>query len=251
MLLGHIHRNCASVDLSPYEHLFFENVLEIVEVVANSRHAFILALSDLEDLTATNLCTLLSSGLIPGMCLGKHQVGDLKRLLNAIDATGVARFNVPELYPRSFAPIDLDRIRSRQEFEQFGMFRPWKSPVPSLPRPKHFPITQLVFAQISASRTPPAKLRRTLKDWVVTWSEALNFKERDQWEPDFLLLSLPMSDYFLSAADSIKTLPRVLSHMIRSNENGNGLEAGGAVLGMLRRLALKVSRRCISFTCGT
>jgi hypothetical protein len=164
LLLGHIHRNCAWVDLSLYGNLSFDDILAIIEIVAASGDMFSLTLPDLEDLTATNLRRVLSSGLVHELRLRKHQVGGLEQFLNAIDGTSVAKFNVPELYPRSFAPVDLGRVSSQWEYEQFGAFRPWKSPSPSLPRPKQFPITQLVFAQSPASRTPPTQSRRTLRE---------------------------------------------------------------------------------------
>ena len=64
-----------------------------------------------------------------------------------------------------------------------------------------------------------------------------------------MLLSLPMGDYFLTAIEAIKTLPRFLSHMTRANARGTGQEAGRTVLGMLGRLALKVSHKRSFFGC--
>lgn len=74
-LLGHIHRKCPLVDFYPFSHLCFEDILETVKIAAGSRDAFSLAIPGLEDLTADNLCRLLSNGLIHGMRLGQHQTG--------------------------------------------------------------------------------------------------------------------------------------------------------------------------------
>jgi hypothetical protein len=83
----------------------------------------------------------------------------------------------------------------------------------------------------------------------VPWSEAINFEGEGRRDADFMLLSLPMSDYFLTATEATKTLPRFLSHMTRSNARGTGMEAGRAVLGMLGHLALKVSQKYDFFGC--
>lgn len=136
ILLGHVHRKCAPVDLSSFGHLSFHDILAVVETVASSGDALSLALPDLEDLTTTGLRELLSNGLIHELRLGKHQIGDLEQCLEAIDGTSVTGFNSLELYPRRFAPVDFSHARTREELEQFWMCRPWKSPVPSLPCPK-------------------------------------------------------------------------------------------------------------------
>ena len=148
VLLGRIYRKCPLVDLSPFWRLSFDNVLAVVEDVASSGDVFSLALPDLEDLTATGLRRLLSNGLVHELRLGEHNIGDLGQFLDIIDGTSITSFNAPELYPRSFAPVDLGEVRTRQEYEQFrSRYKPWESPVSSLPRPKQFPITQLVFVQ--------------------------------------------------------------------------------------------------------
>lgn len=64
ILLGHVHRNCAFVDLSSFGHLSFDDILAVVETVASSGDAFSLALPDLEDLTTTGLRELLSNDLV-------------------------------------------------------------------------------------------------------------------------------------------------------------------------------------------
>lgn len=148
ILLGYVYRKCPLVDLSPFSHLSFEDILETIEVAAGCGDAFSLVLPDLEDLTAANLRRLLSNGLIHELRLGRHQIGDLQQFLDIIDRTSITSFNVHELYPRSFAPVDLGEVRTRQGYEQFrSRYKPWESPVSSLPRPKQFPITQLVFVQ--------------------------------------------------------------------------------------------------------
>jgi hypothetical protein len=63
-----------------------------------------------------------------------------------------------------------------------------------------------------------------------------------------MLLSLPMSDYFFSAAQGVKKLPTFVSHLARPGLHGTELEVGNAVQGMLRRLALKVSRKLFPLT---
>jgi hypothetical protein len=246
-ILGHVHKKCPLVDLSPFLHLSFEDILEVIKVVAGSGDAFSLALPDLEHLTAANLHRLLSNGLVHELRLGKHQVGDLQQFLDIIDGTSVTSFNVPELYARSFAPVDLGQVRNREEYDRFGsMYRPWESPVPVLPRPKQFPITQLVFVQWPAARTPPDCLRRRVDDFVMPWSEALTTETEGRMDFEAMLLSLPMSDYFLSAAQGIKRLPTFVSHLARPGLHGTGLEVGNAVQGMLRRLALEVSLKLVS-----
>ena len=62
-----------------------------------------------------------------------------------------------------------------------------------------------------------------------------------------MLLSLPMCDYFLSADQGVKRLPKFISHLARPGLHGTGLEVGNAVVGMLRRMALKVSPKIIVF----
>lgn len=245
-LLGHVHRKCPLVDLSPFLHLSSEDVLEVIEIVANSGDAFSLVLPDLEGLAAADLRELLSSGLICELRLGERKLGDLRQFLDIIDGTSVTSFNVPELYARSFAPFDLGQVRNREEYDRFGsMYKPWESPVPSLPRPKQFPITQLVFVQWPAARTPPDCLRRRFDDFVMPWSEALTTETEGRMDSEAMLLSLPMSDYFLSAAQGIKRLPTFVSHLARPGLHGTGLEVGNAVQWMLRRLALKASPNVI------
>jgi hypothetical protein len=245
-LLGHVHRKCSLVDLSPFLHLSFEDVLEVIEIVASSGDAFSLTLPDLEDLTAANLHRLLPSGLVHELRLGNHQIGDLQQFLDIIDGTSVASFNIPELYPRSFAPVHLGQVRNREEYDRFGsIYRPWESPVPALPRPKQFSITQLVFVQWPAARTPPDCLRRRTEDFVMPWPKALTTETEGRMDFEAMLLSLPMSDYFLSAAQGIKRLPTFVSHLARPGLHGTGLEVGNAVQGMLRRLALKVSPKIL------
>jgi hypothetical protein len=56
-----------------------------------------------------------------------------------------------------------------------------------------------------------------------------------------MLLSLPMSDYFLSAAQVIKRLPKFLSHLARPISRDSGFTLGSLLLGLLYSLALKVS----------
>jgi hypothetical protein len=222
--------------------------MEVVEIIASSGDAFSLVLPDLGDLTAADLRKLLSNGLVHELRLGEHPVGDLEEFLDAIDGTSVKSFNVPELYLRSFAPVDLGRVRNREEYERFqSMYRPWESPVPSLPHPKQFPITQLVFVQWPAARTPPDCLRRRTEDLVMPWSEALTSESQTQGRMDYevMLLSLPMSDYFLSTAQGLRRLPTFVSHLARPGLHGTGLEVGNAVHGMLRRLALMVSLKVV------
>jgi hypothetical protein len=248
-LLGHVHRKSPLVDLSPFSHLSFEDILEVIEIVAGSGDAFSLVLPDLEDLTAANFRKLLSSDLIHELRLGEHQIGDLQQFLDMIDGTSVTSFNVPELYPRSFAPVDLGQVRTREEYDKFGsMYRPWESPVPPIPRQKQFPITQLVFVQWPAARTPPDCLRRRTEDFVMPWSKALTTETEGRMDFEAMLLSLPMSDYFFSAAQGVKKLPTFVSHLARPGLHGTELEVGNAVQGMLRRLALKVSRKLFPLT---
>lgn len=229
ILLGHVHRGCAIVDLSPFWLLSFENVLSIVEVVAKGGHAFSLALPDLEDLIFTGLNRLLSSGLVCELRVGKHRIGDLGQFVAAIDGTSVMSFNVPDLYSRGLARVDYPSIRMR---------KPWESPVPPLPRPKQFPITQLLFVQWPAARMPPTRMH---SDWIPPWSEMLTATAQSIQDMEVTFLSLPMSDYFLSVVECIRRLPIFLSHLAISGFHGTDLQLGLAILGMIRRLSLKVS----------
>jgi hypothetical protein len=151
-LLGHIYRNSAVVDLSPFWLLSFDDVLAITETVAGAGHGFCLLLPNLEDLTASNFRKLLSSGFIRELDVGKHQVGDLGQFLHAIDGTSVTSFNVPELYSRGFARVNTRFASALEEAIEFRYgCGPWISPVPPLPRPKQFPVTQLAFVQCSTA----------------------------------------------------------------------------------------------------
>jgi len=239
-LLGHIYRNSAVVDLSPFWLLSFDDVLAITETVAGAGHGFCLLLPNLEDMTASNFRKLLSSGFIRELDVGKHQVGDLGQFLHAIDGTSVTGFNVQELYSRSFARVNTRFASAMEEAMEFRYgCGPWISPVPSLPRPKQFPVTQLAFVQCSTARFKPASERQ---DQIAPWSEVLtieNLEEGRRGAP--MLLSLPMSDYFLSAAQVIKRLPKFLSHLARPIPHDSGFTLGSLILGLLYSLALKVS----------
>lgn len=214
-LLGHIYKSAAVVDLSSFWLLSFDDILAVIETVAGSEHGFCLFLPNLEDLTASNFRKLLSSGFIRELRVGKHQVGDLGQFLHSINGTSVTSFNEPELYSRSFARV---KTRFASALEEAMEFRygcgPWISPVPPLPRPKQFPITQLVFAQCSAARFKPASERQ---DQVPPWSDVFVVEtlENAGRRGHPMLLSLPMSDYFLSAAQVIERLPKFLSHLVR------------------------------------
>lgn len=83
----------------------------------------------------------------------------------------------------------------------------------------------------------------------MPWTKALTSEIKAQDEKDFevMLLSLPMSDYFLSEAQGIKRLPGFASHLAHPGLHGTSLESGNAVLGMLRRLALKVNLNLFSW----
>jgi hypothetical protein len=244
-LLGHIYRNSPVVDLSPFCLLCFEDILAITEVVSGGEDGFSLLLPDLEDLTASNLRELLSNSLIHELRVGKHQVGDLRQFLDAIDGTSVTSFNEPELYSRSFARLPHPATPEEEAMEYRYGCGPWISPVPSLPRPKQFPITQLVFVQYPASKLVRASERQ---DRVPPWSEALTAKKVGR-RGDPVLLSFPMSDYFLSAAQVVKQLPKFLSELARPIPHDSGQGLGSVILGLLRSLALKVSPRHGFFCC--
>jgi hypothetical protein len=233
-LLSHIYRNSPVVDLSPFCLLCFEDILAITELVSGGEDGFSLLLPDLEDLTASNLRELLSNSLIRELRVGKHQVGNLGQFLDAIDGTSVTNFNEPELYSRSFARVP-HSITAKEEAMEFRYgCGPWISPVPSLPRPKQFPITQLVFVQYPAAKFVRASERQ---DRVPPWSEVLT-AGKDGRRGDPVLLSLPMSDYFLSPAQVVKQLPKLLSELARPIPRDYVQGLGSVILGLLRSLAL-------------
>lgn len=212
--------------------------MAVVDIVASDGDKFSLILPDFEDLTASNLHKLLSNGLIDELRVGLHQAGSLEDFVNAIDGTSVVSFTTPELYSRSFAPLDDDAMhREVIELKRPWTAWKWKSSVPPLPRPRQFPINQLVFVGCSAAMTPPASTRG---DSVLSWSELL-IPENFGGLAECSLLSLPLGDYFLSAAEGIARLPNFLSHLARRVPWNTDLVVGPALMGMLRRLALKVS----------
>jgi len=244
-LLSRIYRSSPVVDLGPFYLLCFEDILAITELVSGGEGGFSLLLPDLEDLTASNLRELLSNSLIRELRVGKHQVGDLRQFLDAIDGTSVTSFNEPGLYSRSFARLPHPATLEEEAMEFRYGCGPWISPVPSLPRPKQFPVTQLVFVQYPASKLVRASERQ---ERVPLWSEVLTAKKVGR-RGDPVLLSLPMSDYFLSAAQVIKRLPKFLSELARPIPHDSGQGLGSVILGLLRGLALKVSRKHGLFCC--
>jgi hypothetical protein len=135
---------------------------------------------DLEDFSATKLSRLFSSGLIHELHIGSHQIGSLEYFIKAIDGTSITHFTVPELYSRSFAPIE----RNRYRFLRFD--EAWVSPLPSLPTPQQFPITQLVFVRWPA----PAPIH---DDPAVLWSEVLVPENLNMFQNQ-VLLTLPLGD---------------------------------------------------------
>lgn len=242
-LLGRIYRNSAVVDLSPFWLLSFDDILAIAETVGSGEHGFSLSLPNLEDLTASNFRRLLSNGLIRELRVGKHQMGDLGQFLHAIDETCVTDFNTPELYSRSFARVNTRFASAMEEAIEFRYgCGPWISPVPSLPRPKQFPITQLAFVQCSAAKFKPASERQ---DQVPPWSEVLTAEKLEnagrRGAP--MLLALPMSDYFLSVPQVIKRLPKFLSHLVRPVPHESSHTLSCVIMGLLYSLALKVRYR--------
>lgn len=78
----------------------------------------------------------------------------------------------------------------------------------------------------------------------MPWTEVLISENETDFEAT--LLSLPMSNYFPSAAQGIKRLPKFVSHLAHPGLHGTSLENGNAVMGMLRRLALRVSLKLFS-----
>jgi hypothetical protein len=215
--------------------LKFEDILAIINIRAECGKRFSLNLPDLEDFSATKLSRLLSSGLVHELHVGSHHIGSLEDFVEAIDGTSVTRFTVPELYSRSFAPIEGPTARNRYKRIRFDLDNEsWDSPLPSLPNPQQFPIVQLVFVRWPSQ----ASIRG---DSVVPWSQNLipeNLDVRKQKN----LFSLPLSDNFLTAARGIARLPTFLSHLAHSD-----MLEGLVVLGMLQRLSLRVSSHFVSY----
>jgi hypothetical protein len=229
LILGLALKGCDMIDLSSFELLTFEEILAIIDIRARCGKRFGLTLPDLEDFSTTKLSRLLSSGLVRELHVGSHQIGSLEDCIKAIDGTSVTRFTVPELYSRSFAPLELPTGRNRYRMMRYD--EAWVSPLPSLPTPQQFPITQLVFVQWPAHSTAPASIRG---DFVPPWSKALISENLDMREK--VLLSLPLSDCFLTAAQGIAKLPTFISHLACSLDFESHV-----VLGMLQRLSLQVS----------
>lgn len=237
-LLGHVLKRCTLIDLHSFSLLSFEDLMTVVDIIAADGNKFSLTLPDLEDLTVSNLHRLLSNGLIDELHVGLHQAGSLGDFVNAIDGTSVTKFTTPELYSRSFAPLGDSPEAVRREIINFKRpWTAWKCSVPPLPRPRQFPISQLVFVAWPADMTPPTSTRG---DSVLSWSKLLIPKNFDGIS-ETSLLSLPLSDWFLSAGQGIKNLPTFLSHLAKPVPESFDLLLGPVVLGMLRRLALKVS----------
>ena len=110
------------------------------------------SLLDMEDLSASNFRKLFSNGLVRELHVGKHQVGDLAQVLHAIDGTNIIDSNAPGLYSSSSARINTRSVSVEEKVMEFNYgCGPWVSPLPSLTRPKQFPVMQLVFVQCSAA----------------------------------------------------------------------------------------------------
>ncbi|KAM0715451.1 hypothetical protein Q7P37_008949 [Cladosporium fusiforme] len=214
-------KECFKVDLSPFSGLVFSQVLEIVASMSTRKIS--LVLPDLDDFSTKNLRHLLSTGNVIELRIGKHQMGSLGNIIKDIGGTSVARLITPEMYSRRIK--DIANIRKPHQSQSSTRGRRLPRPplaagircesfsysLGSLPRPKQFPIVQLLHA---------------MSPGVLSTASVVS------------LLSLPMGEWFLSATEGVRVLSEFLN-TFTTTSCSLSFDVGREVIGALERLSLK------------
>lgn len=194
LLLGHVLRGCAVVDLSPFSNLSLEGVLAIVQTASSSGSTFSLTLPDLKDLTVVGLRRLLSIRYIHELNIGDHQIGDLSEIIHCIDGTSVTSFTTPDMYSRRF--FKQRDVHDDITFSERGGIcaKPWSSPVSTLPRPRQCCVTQMVYVNCRGHVAGNPEMHSEMD--ALPWSAIID--EEFDGNSETALFTLPLADAFWS-----------------------------------------------------
>lgn len=190
-------------------------------------------LPDLEDFTVEDLRELLATDCISELTVGKNGIGNLSDILNVIDGASVTRLVTPEMFSRRFIqigdPHDIQSIRGA------GIrCKPWSSPLSRLPRPKKFPIIQLLHVLSPGTISAAGAISSP-------WSRMMSKQGLTGREVDISLLSLPMSEYLVSATNAMRFLSRFLNAFAPEIPSSMSLEIGRTLSNLMERFSLQVS----------
>lgn len=231
-LLERAFRECTEIDLSPFCGLVSNQVLGIVAAVSSSKVN--LVLPDLETFGIEDLRKLLANNCIAELRIGKHQIDDLSDILSAIDGTSVTRLIIPEMYSRRFVKLG-DFREDIRPVPGGGLYcKQWKSPLTRLPRPKQFPIVQMLHI-ISSDEESAASVHHS------PWSRLINQEDPRSHNTGVRLVSLPMSEYLLSATNGVRALSGFLNGFTARFPSLISFEVGRDIMSTMERLSLRVS----------
>lgn len=158
---------------------------------------------------------------------------NLSDILNAIDGTSITRLVTPEMFSRRF--IQIGDPRDMQSICGAGIrCKPWSSPLSRLPRPKQFPIVQLLHVLSTGTISAAGAISSA-------WSRMMSKQGLTGREVDISLPSLPMSEYLLSAPNAVRFLSRFLNAFTPEFPSSVSLEIGCGLSNLMERFSLQVS----------
>lgn len=238
-LLDFLYTNSAVVDLSLFWLLLFDDILANTETVAGGEHGFCLFLPDPEDFSASNFASYCPTALSADCISATTRLVILRksamRSMRQASPSSTHQNSTPAVPLESILVSRQSRKKSWNSITVAGLgshhCRPWHAR------------SRFLLCSSYSFNVPPLNLNEHLNG-TIRFRHGLRYsslKSKALGET-LLLLSLLMSYYLFSAAQTIGRLPTLLSHLARPSPHDPGQRQCSVPLELLRSLPLKVNQ---------